>query len=247
MYTENSTDVALIIEDEYSAHFVHPSSSSSPITSYDEVFRALEIEATEASRSAPLITELAAPLARAGISIFYISTYQTDLFLVAESRLDEVVSSLRDQHFTFDDPSSSVTQEDQGDEGSPSPSERRQVRDGHLAMAGLNLEFVDLWAAVVVKVLLYPQLLPERQDQFNEDWLNRSLDAQPLQLIQFSLHGFDKDRHGIVHSVTKPLSAEGIPLLYLSTILTANLLVSVDDAPRALEVLGQESTKHETV
>ncbi|RKP15334.1 hypothetical protein BJ684DRAFT_18325 [Piptocephalis cylindrospora] len=296
MYTENSTNVALIVEDAYFSEFVGPDAPFSDITSYDEVFRALEVEATDESRNAPLITELAAPLSRAGISIFYISTYQTDLFLVAENRLPDVISSLRAQKFTFDDvssvplsPGSEQHFDHQGDADTPptlpsqittiqkevpqpppSPTdiaeevrreERRAVRDGDLAMAGLNLEFVELWGSVVVKVLLYPELLPNSEspdrfvsytatrdgvsivadsqslEVFNEDWLNRSLDAQPLRLIQFSLDGFDKDRHGIVHSVTKPLSVEGIPLLYLSTILTANVLVGIHDAPRALKVL----------
>lgn len=46
------------------------------------------------------INELSGPLAQAGISIFYLSTYQTDLVFVKEKRLPMVVRALKDWNFT---------------------------------------------------------------------------------------------------------------------------------------------------
>jgi hypothetical protein len=46
---------------------------------------------------------VSAPLARAGISIFYLSTYQTDYVLIKERRLWQVVRTLQECGFTFID------------------------------------------------------------------------------------------------------------------------------------------------
>jgi len=59
-------------------------------------FRALAVEGPLAFEQIGVLAALAAPLAEAQVSIFVISTWDTDYLLVAEADLDKAVGALRD-------------------------------------------------------------------------------------------------------------------------------------------------------
>ncbi|KAJ3407684.1 Zinc finger C3H1 domain-containing protein, partial [Chytridiales sp. JEL 0842] len=70
-----------------------------------DTFRALQIdsECGGIETSGKRINDLSAPLAKAGISIFYLSTYLTDFIFVKEKRIPLVISTLQRCGYTFND------------------------------------------------------------------------------------------------------------------------------------------------
>lgn len=63
-------------------------------------WRALKIEGPLDFDEVGILASLAAPLAEAGVSIFVISTYETDYVLVRDDRLDAARSALAEQGHT---------------------------------------------------------------------------------------------------------------------------------------------------
>ncbi|KAJ3341384.1 hypothetical protein HDU93_005020 [Gonapodya sp. JEL0774] len=105
-YTENALEVSVIADVSIVAEDFP--GSGSPLCPglhiAGEPFRALEIENEYggiSESSGKRILELSAPLARAGISIFFLSTYQTDFVFVKERRLSYVVSTLQRNGLEF--------------------------------------------------------------------------------------------------------------------------------------------------
>ncbi|KAJ3330728.1 GATS protein-like 3 [Blyttiomyces sp. JEL0837] len=70
----------------------------------EDPFRALQIDSNQGlETSGKRINDLSGPLAKAGISIFYLSTYHTDFIFVKEKRVPLVIQTLRQHHFSFYD------------------------------------------------------------------------------------------------------------------------------------------------
>lgn len=66
----------------------------------DRGWRALKIEGPLDLHDIGIVLSLAEPLAEAGVSIFVVSTYDTDYTLVRESQLDAARAALREQGHT---------------------------------------------------------------------------------------------------------------------------------------------------
>lgn len=98
--TENALEISIVADIETLEHFSSPCPGLR-VTS--DIFRALQIETEDGPQTLDnagrRINELSGPLAHAGVSIFYLSTYQTDLLFVKEKRLPVVVQALRDWDF----------------------------------------------------------------------------------------------------------------------------------------------------
>jgi hypothetical protein len=62
----------------------------------EDGFRAMVVRGPLDFAVTGVVSALSAPLARAGIPIFVISTFDTDYLLVREARLDQAMSVLRD-------------------------------------------------------------------------------------------------------------------------------------------------------
>lgn len=62
-------------------------------------WRCLMIEGPLAFTEVGILSSLTAPLAASGISVFAISTYDTDILLVKEASLEQALSSLRNEDF----------------------------------------------------------------------------------------------------------------------------------------------------
>jgi len=104
-YTENSMEISIIADVEtIEKDFPKNNSPTCPgICICEDPFRALQIDNEYGlEMSGKRINDLSAPLAQAGISIFYLSTYQTDFIFVKEKRIPLVVSVLKNS-FQFID------------------------------------------------------------------------------------------------------------------------------------------------
>jgi hypothetical protein len=66
-------------------------------------WRCLRVEGPLSFELTGVLADLSAPLARAGIPIFVISTYDTDYVLVKVTDLESACSALRDEGYTIDD------------------------------------------------------------------------------------------------------------------------------------------------
>ncbi|ORX89429.1 hypothetical protein K493DRAFT_315442 [Basidiobolus meristosporus CBS 931.73] len=106
-YTENVSEISIIadvvsVEKDF---LQSPALKSTPgIKICEDIFRVLEIDnAYGMELNSRRINELTGPLARAGISIFYLSTYQTDYFLIKEKRIPFAVETLQACGFDFID------------------------------------------------------------------------------------------------------------------------------------------------
>ncbi|KAI8056596.1 hypothetical protein BDF22DRAFT_203241 [Syncephalis plumigaleata] len=105
-YTENSLEISIIAEVDTVVKDFAPIVQRYPVKLVIEadVFRVLEIDtAVGLDNAGKRIIDVSAPLAKAGISIFYLSTYQADYVLVKERRLRQVVATLQEEGFTFPD------------------------------------------------------------------------------------------------------------------------------------------------
>jgi len=88
-YTDTSSEISIVMDEETFKEFPEDTLELSP-----KLYRALEFTSGPSS-SAYLVHSMSDPLARAGISIFYISTYETDYTLIAEEDIHRAVDCLR--------------------------------------------------------------------------------------------------------------------------------------------------------
>jgi hypothetical protein len=75
---------------------VCPAEQVPPDVRQESGFRAMVVRGPLDFAVTGVVSALSAPLARAGVPIFVMSTFDTDYLLVREARLDEAVSVLRD-------------------------------------------------------------------------------------------------------------------------------------------------------
>jgi hypothetical protein len=76
---------------------------------------------------------------------------------------------------------------------------------------------------------------------FDESSLMAEQDAAVLRVIQVHFSGSNIERCGIVRYVSKPLSIDAcINMFYLSTFMTANIIVSAHDLERAVGILSHQ-------
>ncbi|KAF9109150.1 GATS protein-like 3 [Mortierella sp. AM989] len=140
----------------------------------------------------------------------------------------------------------------------------RSVIDDKLILAGLAPDYQAEWAVTLIKVLFYPEQLPEFSsdtksrfisftttdegtsliaDQevlghFEEHMLHRSSSETMLRCIQVDLSTFGLDTYGLVYSMSNPLVDHDVNLLCLSTLRTANVLVHDSDLEKSLKILS---------
>jgi uncharacterized protein len=68
----------------------------------DKGWRALQVKGPLAFSLTGILDALADPLARAEVSLFAVSTFDTDYVLVRETQLEEAMAALRDAGHTID-------------------------------------------------------------------------------------------------------------------------------------------------
>ncbi|KAL1925210.1 uncharacterized protein VTP21DRAFT_93 [Calcarisporiella thermophila] len=133
-----------------------------------------------------------------------------------------------------------------------------------LRQVGLNHEYVDECALKLIKIMFYPQegldatreqdrffsftssiegislLLDERHlSEFEPHMLQSLVIPITLRCIQLVFaENYYLDKYGVVYSVSHPLVASGINLLYVSTYCSANVVVEEEDMDRTLALLS---------
>ncbi|KAI8646078.1 hypothetical protein BD408DRAFT_428970 [Parasitella parasitica] len=139
------------------------------------------------------------------------------------------------------------------------------VLANELQCVGLNRHHRSGWVHTVLKTLCFSDLVPSRIDNlhkrfcsfvttnndisliadthildtFDECSLMRDQGTSGLRVIQVHFSGSNIERCGIVRHISKPLSIEAhINMFYLSTFMTANIIVSADDVERAFCILA---------
>ncbi|CAG8600825.1 8201_t:CDS:2 [Paraglomus occultum] len=75
--------------------------------------------------------------------------------------------------------------------------------------------------------------------EFPEHTLNMSSVPILLRCIYIDISRFGLDKYGVLYSISNPLISNGINLLYLSTLKTANVLVQHCDLDRSFRILAQ--------
>ena len=230
--TENEMEISLIMDAEFKFPAYADQSSCS------DVFRALQVEL-------PKISALTEPLAQAGISIFYLSTFQSDFIFVREKRLALVYDLLVSAGFEFAEPFPSQSE--------PHPTVARQIAQyspialpGELAMTGLDVDFESEYGMDLIRVLFHSPNrgffsfthTHEGTSLITSKETILGLGLQPtreLKCIQVNL--LDMDGYGVVHSMSKRLAGVGIDLLYLSTLKSGNVLVPCHDVETSIQLL----------
>ncbi|KAI7903312.1 uncharacterized protein BX663DRAFT_508197 [Cokeromyces recurvatus] len=142
------------------------------------------------------------------------------------------------------------------------------VLDNELQCVGLNRHYRSSWIHTIIKILCYPDLIQgDHNSSLNhkrfcsfvatseyisliadtriigtieeEDAIMREQDGSTLRIIQVCFSGSNIERCGIVRYISKPLAIDShVNMLYLSTFMTANIIVSADDLERAVNILS---------
>ncbi|KAF5333604.1 hypothetical protein D9611_002506 [Ephemerocybe angulata] len=141
-----------------------------------EKWRVLQIDShsDQVDNSGARVHELSAPLAEAGISILYQSSYMSDFMFVKESELQQVLQILSAHGFDLYSPettdlsatprspqtAANAPASPRSKSHSPTSSDVR-ILSPDLACVGLSDEFgVDHWGLKIVKLVAFPDLIP---------------------------------------------------------------------------------------
>ncbi|KAI9319398.1 hypothetical protein BX666DRAFT_2093656 [Dichotomocladium elegans] len=254
-FTENAYEISIVANqatiDNDLLPFLATTNCADMGTSPD-IFRVLQVDDSDGQEaSGKRISDLSEPLAQGKFSIFYMSTYQTDLVLVKERRMRQAVQSLMDHGFEFDQDSLDMYHQEPSLVSSTSstqlPDDDTEIESSVLAnelrCAGLNPHYRSTWAMTMLKIMSFPELIEGYSRTNPEEALFQDEDTVPLRVIQVNLAGANLERCGIVRSISQPLAEEHINLLYLSTYKTANIIVSADDLEQADEILRPDLEK----
>ncbi|KAK7470369.1 hypothetical protein VKT23_001796 [Stygiomarasmius scandens] len=148
-----------------------------PVEISDEKWSVLQIDSHSdpIDNSGARVNELSAPLAAAGISILYQSSYMCDFIFVKQSRLGEVMTLFEAAGFDLystDSASppvltrsrtssghSSVDNVSRAKSHSPSSGDVR-ILPPDLTCVGLEDENVENWSSKIIKLVAFPDLIP---------------------------------------------------------------------------------------
>ncbi|KAF5358926.1 hypothetical protein D9758_004845 [Tetrapyrgos nigripes] len=152
------------------------SRSFEPIEISDENWSVLQIDSHSdpVDNSGARVNELSAPLAAAGISILYQSSYMSDFIFVKRSRLGEVMALFEAAGFDFystdstsppvltrSRTSSTHSSVDSVRDKSHSPSSGDVcILSPDLTCVGLEDDNVDHWSLKIIKLVAFPDLIP---------------------------------------------------------------------------------------
>jgi len=259
-YTRSENDVNIITEDRFLDHF-----DLNSISLHPSHFRAIEVtvdEVNEGYTSTGVISALTKPLAEYGISIYHISGFSNDLSLVRDYQITKAIKCLKEH---FDIQTEGLT--DSLENINIEESQRNEIIDTHyppgstkhligypdqqVYIHSIEKDSIDNYTSHILTIIFFSD-----ENQFfnyteTEEEVSMLLTIENARLISSESLSQPwvgvsfKDPPGIesvgvVHSIAKPLSEEGIGLFYLSTRLTSFILVKKVDYKKATKKL-QES------
>jgi hypothetical protein len=148
----------------------------------------------------------------------------------------------------------------------------KRVIPHRLKMVGLNREYIESVRTILLKVIFFPDLLQNQArsdsrffsytatsegitivtdeavlEEFPEHTLNMSSVPILLKCIYIDISRFGLDKYGVLYSISNPLISNGINLLYLSTLKTANVLVQDCDLDKSFRILAQTGSLEDSM
>ena len=219
------------------------------IITASEPYVALSIDDLDGiENSGKRIYDLSEPLAKGGISIFYLSTYQTDFLLMKESSwkiakkvFKQIGFEIYDAPFDSVDDLSSIPELDLSYKIDPC---NPKIISG-LKLFGLNRDYLDEWILILIQHIFYNfteffsmtishegisvVALETLLDMIPSHMTYRSLMDSKLGVIELDVENLGLDSFGVVYSTCKSLVLKKINLMYLSTFKTANIIVAECD------------------
>ncbi|PRP85780.1 hypothetical protein PROFUN_05972 [Planoprotostelium fungivorum] len=235
----------------------------------DTRWRAVQIYDDSAGMSSTkVLTALSKPLAAAGISIFNLSTYESDYVLMPEDRIYDALDiiqkefnvladGLDDLKENFPRPETKLTP--------PSKNERERVHRltlpsiTSLHLIGIQKHLVQQVGAHILKLLLFPPShkrflsYTETEDEISIVLDKESLECIPDDIVKHSAEmwqylkvndgplGFTET--GIVSSIADTLSHAGVSIFYISTFETDYVLIAEADSEKAVAHLREHKNK----
>jgi len=260
-FTITTHEVSLIVTEERLKKFPKEGLEMSPV-----IYKPLQIDDIGIEQSGQRINQLSECLALAGISIFYLTTYQTDFILVKESTVPEALAALKSRFhvdsFTADSLSIDLSQTKPIDpsllsQPKPELSFNLHVYEKKLQIAGVNYDLLPLTAGVFLKTVFFEEVEffsftispdgisiivnKDAMELFPPNALNLGFFESYLRLVGVDLQEFTLEQHGIVNSLSRPLVEGKLNILLISTFATANTLLEEDDLEKGLEILKTQN------
>jgi hypothetical protein len=255
--SESKEEISLIVDEKTIEKFPKSVLKLSPKKYYG-----FEISGPLGASSVGIIHGVAEPLASAGISIFYLSSYQTDYTLIAKDDLSRAMSCLS-RHFTLKYDTNERDNELTNTEHIEFPSQKEErfkqqrklnfhQREG-LCLASIDKDEPFLLGSYILQLIFFPNKKEERFFSYHEangviSLILPKSELEPLRQFgsdyirvyddEFARITIDDaplgfDEYGIVDSIAGPLARNSISLFYVSTFNSAHVLVALDNATKA--------------
>ncbi|KAL6049075.1 GATS protein-like 3 [Balamuthia mandrillaris] len=250
-----------------------PHHRRSPYSPRYQYWRALQLSegSLDSCVATGVVESLALALANKGISIFYLSTYETDWTLVPEERIHEAIDSLKET-FTImteglDQLELSVlrSRRARGRSSGEAPCKSKPPKRLALPNERLHLctpveEAKDSIGHLLLKELFWPcsgktffsyTAIEDEYSLILEDSVYQNFSPNSLttpgddcwRLIKVADGPLGFIETGIVASLVAPISRANVSLFYISTFLTDHVLVDEPNFSKAVSALQQEKDK----
>lgn len=199
---------------------------------------------TRRPASTGIVQSLSKPLAAAGISILYVSTFDTDYVLIEERNLVDAVASLRSQHFAFMLEGEQECYEDTPSErqvyiaaGSPPPFQKRVCRLAVLPDELLLCKFRERLSGDALVALLRlafyaPPSAPSRFFSFTATGTTNSIMLSRSEFARFAQSELLDGTHAV-----SPLHP-GVTHAPLSVCADPWRVIKVDEGPLGFAATG---------
>uniref|UniRef100_A0A6B2LB17 CASTOR ACT domain-containing protein n=1 Tax=Arcella intermedia TaxID=1963864 RepID=A0A6B2LB17_9EUKA len=256
-FTDTTTEISIVMEERLLEVFPSGLLELSP-----KVWRSLEIVNSTYSGISTGVHSISSPLANAGISIFYISTYETDIILIPDEDITKAVHCLK-QSFpllstNFQYSISSVPPLSPPSKSSHSNKKHKlSLNSNTLILTSTQKYTFNNIGTTIIGFLFFPEkdkrffslcatgetvsIILEESDYVKlnslveDDELSSYNDIWQRISVDDGPLGFEET--GIVNSIAAPLAKVDINVFYVCTFETDHLLLRQSDVQKAVNTL----------
>lgn len=261
-YTETNEEISLIVDEETFKIFPQNSVQVS-----EEFWRAFQFSlGSSPLETGGLVSIISAPLGRAGISIFFLTTFNCDFILVQESKFQEAKTCLKANFpIVFNDEDTADSQHLDNFKSSPqslgpsniipeSFSQLQALPDLSLCLTCIEPHNVEMAFRDLVHILFFGErsyrfisftqtteevsLIMDEQSlsSFPREKLEIVLSEPWIPIKRLKKRGFSET--GVVSAIAEPLAS--LNMLYMSSFQTGWVLVKKDDFSTAVKKLEEK-------
>jgi len=260
-FTETDDEISLILGEETLKVFSNIPNIKDNWEVNEHPWLGLQVsEGSLGFTSMGVVHALSDPLAKAGISIFNMSTGDTDFTLVPEDRIYDAIDCLEEEFTILMEGLEELSKILPRPEKSSSRAEEKVVKQHPLSLPRYelyNCSFKKDAAISIAPAILKIIFFPKSKSRFfsyteSEDEISLVIDRDsvslfsgvpnssgPWNLIKVDDGPLGFSETGIVCSLAETLS--DIPLFYVSTFFTDYVLVEVSNIDKAITILKRES------